>query len=57
MRRRFVIAAGIVLAGIVTALVEIRLGATEGFAPYVYLLLLASGVLRPLYSRKPAARR
>jgi uncharacterized membrane protein len=57
MRGRFAIATGIVLAGIVTALVEIRLGATEGFAPYVYLLLLASGVLRPLYSRRPAGRR
>ena len=57
MRRRFAIAAAILVAGIVTALVEIQLGATEGFAPYVYLLLLASGVLRPLYLRKLAARR
>ena len=57
MRRRFATAAGIVVAGIVTALVEIRLGATEGFAPYVYLLLLASGVLRPLYPRKRPGRR
>ncbi len=57
MRSRFAIACGIIVAGILTALAEIALGATEGFAPYVYLLLLASGVLRPLYSRKPAARR
>lgn len=51
MRVRFATAIAIVAAGILIALVEIRLGVTEGFAPYVYLLLLASGVLRPLVSK------
>ena len=57
MRRRIAFAIAIVVAGILTALVEIRLGATEGFAPYVYLLLLASGMLRPLYSKVRPTRR
>lgn len=56
VRRRFALAIGIVLAGIATALAEIRLGVTTGMASYVYLLLLAAGVARPLFgevSRPP----
>ena len=49
VRRRFALAIGIVLSGMVAALVEIRLGLTTGMASYVYLLLLAAGVARPLF--------
>jgi len=49
VRRRFALAIGIVLGGIVAALVEIRLGVTSGLASYSYLLLLAAGVARPLF--------
>ncbi|HVJ74544.1 MAG TPA: TMEM175 family protein [Casimicrobiaceae bacterium] len=49
VRTRFMLAIGIVVAGIATALVEIRLGVSEGMASYVYLLLLAAGVARPLF--------
>ena len=49
VRTRFMLAIGIVVAGIATALVEIRLGVSEGMAPYVYLLLLAAGVARPQF--------
>ena len=53
MRRRFALAIGIVLAGIVAALVEIRLAMTTGMASYVYLLLLAAVVARPLFGSAP----
>ncbi len=53
VRRRFALAIGIVLAGIVAALVEIRLAMTTGMASYVYLLLLAAGVARPLFGSAP----
>ncbi|HET9339703.1 MAG TPA: TMEM175 family protein [Casimicrobiaceae bacterium] len=51
VQSRFLLAIGIVIAGIATALVEIRLGVSEGMASYVYLLLLAAGVARPLFGR------
>lgn len=53
VRRRFAIAIGIVLAGMAAAMVEIRLGVTTGMASYVYLLLLAAGVARPLFGAIP----
>ncbi|MBE7521286.1 MAG: DUF1211 domain-containing protein [Burkholderiales bacterium] len=55
VRRRFALAIGIVLGGILAALVEIRLGITSGLASYSYLLLLAAGVARPLFGslRRP----
>jgi uncharacterized membrane protein len=49
MRRRFAFAIGIILAAVAAALVEIRLGVSAGMASYVYLLLLAAGVARPLF--------
>ena len=51
VRLRLVLATGIVLGAIAIALLEIRLGVTEGRASYVYLLLLAVGVARPLVER------
>jgi uncharacterized membrane protein len=53
VRVRYALAIGIVAAGIAAALVEIRLGVSEGIASYVYLLLLAAGVARPLFSVAP----
>lgn len=49
VRRRFAFAAGIVMLGIVAALVEISLRESIGFASYVYLLLIAAGIVRPGY--------
>lgn len=54
VRRRFALAIGIVLAGIAAALIEIRMGATTRMASYVYLLLLAAGVARPLFGALPS---
>ena len=51
VRLRLVLATGIVLGAIAIALLEIRLGLSEGRASYVYLLLLAVGVARPLFER------
>jgi uncharacterized membrane protein len=51
VRLRLVLATGIVLGAIAIALLEIRLGVSEGRASYVYLLLLAVGVARPLIER------
>lgn len=53
VRRRFTIAIIIVLSGMAAALIEIRLGVTAGMASYVYLLLLAAGVARPLFGVRP----
>jgi len=53
IRRHFGLGAGVVLLAIVVALVEIRLGLTQGFAPYVYLLLIGVGVMRPAYRSLP----
>lgn len=46
MRRRFLLAAGVIVLAIVAALIEIELDTTVGFAPYVYLLLLGGGIMR-----------
>ena len=47
VRRRYTLAMGVVLAGIAIALVEIALRDNPNAAPYVYLLLIAAGVIRP----------
>ena len=47
MRRRLVIAAGVILAGIIAALIEIRYATNVGYASYVYLLLIGAGIVRP----------
>jgi uncharacterized membrane protein len=50
VRRRYVLAMGVVIAGIVAAFVEIIVGASEGLAPWMYLLLIFLGVVRaPLH--------
>ena len=46
MRRRFLLAAGVIVLAIVAALIEIDLDTSVGFAPYVYLLLLGGGIMR-----------
>lgn len=52
VRRRFALAIAVVLVAIAAALIEIRLGVTSGMASYVYLLLLAAGVARPLFGAR-----
>ena len=52
VRTRFALAIGVVIAAVATALVEIRLGVSEGRASYVYLLLLGAGATRPLWGGK-----
>ena len=47
MRRRYTLAMGVVVAGIVIALFEITLRENPNFAPYIYLLLIGIGVMRP----------
>lgn len=57
VRARFAMALGAVVLGIIAALVEIRLGVSEGIATYVYLLLLAVGVARPMLGDAPTTKR
>lgn len=47
VRRRYALAMGVVLAGIAIALVEIGLRENPNAAPYVYLLLIGAGMVRP----------
>ena len=57
VRVRFALALGVVIAAVATALIEIRLGVSEGRASYVYLLMLGAGVTRPLWGgRAPLSR-
>ena len=51
VRLRFALAIGIVIAGVMIALAEIRLGVSEGKASYVYLLMLGLGVAKPMFGR------
>ncbi|MEO8487895.1 MAG: TMEM175 family protein [Betaproteobacteria bacterium] len=51
VRKRYLIAIGVLLAAIVAALVEIRLGMSEGVAVYLYLFLLVVGAARPMFER------
>jgi uncharacterized membrane protein len=52
-RRRSLMAAAVFAAGIVLALLEIERRTELQFAPYVYLLVLAAGMLRPVIRRPP----
>jgi arylsulfatase A-like enzyme len=54
-RRRYALAIGVVLAGIVAALVEIAVSRSPGFAPWVYLLLIGAGAVRPPLHGVPRA--
>jgi len=45
MRRRFVLAAFVIFLGIVSALFEIEFATQVGYASYVYLLLIAAGLI------------
>lgn len=51
VRLRFLIAGGIIVAGIVAALIEIRYATEVGYASYVYLLLIGAGIMRPRIAR------
>jgi uncharacterized membrane protein len=53
VRWRFALALGIVVLAIVTALVEIRLGVSEGRASYVYLLMLGAAVVPRMFGGAP----
>ena len=52
VRVRFGMAMAIIVAGVLIALTEIRLGVSEGKASYIYLLLLAAGVAKPMFGRE-----
>lgn len=52
VRRRYLVAMGVVLAGIAVALVEIALSPSKGLAPWFYLLLIAAGIVRPPLRRR-----
>ena len=47
MRKRFLVAAVIMVAAIFSALIEIEIGTKVGYASYVYLLLMGAGIMRP----------
>jgi uncharacterized membrane protein len=55
VRKRYALAVGVVLAGVVAALLEIALRASAGFSPWVYLLLIGAGVVRPPLRGVPRA--
>ncbi|MFO1396264.1 MAG: TMEM175 family protein [Burkholderiales bacterium] len=46
MRRRFIAAALVIVLGMLAALVEIEVATNVGFASYLYLLLIAAGIVR-----------
>jgi uncharacterized membrane protein len=46
MRKRFLFAAAVIVAGIACALLEIALAARVDYASYVYLLLIVAGLVR-----------
>jgi uncharacterized membrane protein len=46
MRRRFLLAALIIALGMVGAVVEIEFATNVGYASYLYLLLIAAGIMR-----------
>jgi len=56
IRARFFVAAGVIVSGIAAALIEIRYATNVGYASYVYLLLIALGLVRPKMTR-PDVRR
>ena len=47
VRRRYGFAIAVVICGIAAALFEIGLGSSRGLSAWIYLLLLAAGVMRP----------
>jgi uncharacterized membrane protein len=51
MRRRFLIAGAVIVAGVCAALIEIRFATNVGYASYVYLLLIGAGLFRPRIPR------
>jgi len=46
MRKRFLFAAAVIVAGVACALLEIAFASRVDYASYVYLLLIAAGVVR-----------
>jgi len=52
VRMRYAVAIGIVVAGVLIALVEIRLGVSEGKASYIYLLMIGVGIAKPMFGRE-----
>ena len=46
MRKRFLFAAAVIVAGVACALLEIAFAARVDFASYVYLLLIVAGLVR-----------
>jgi len=55
VRRRYALAIGVVLAGIAAALIEIVIGAEANLAPWLYLLLIGAGIVRPPVHGVPRA--
>jgi uncharacterized membrane protein len=56
MRKRFILAAGVIVLAIAAALIEIELNTTVAFAPYVYLLLIGAGIMRRVPGRGAGRR-
>lgn len=52
IRDRNLMAMSVVILAVVVALVEIRVGVSQGFAPWIYLLLIAVGIMRPPIHKK-----
>jgi uncharacterized membrane protein len=55
MRRRYFVAAAVMVGGIIAALIEITIDAKVGYASYVYLLLIGAGIIRPGRATRSAA--
>lgn len=57
VRRKFLSAMAVIVVGMVLALIEIALGFTSAYASYVYLLVIAVGIMQPAQRSPRAARR
>jgi uncharacterized membrane protein len=57
VRRKFLFAMLVIVAGMILALVEIEAGLTNAYASYVYLLVIAVGIMHPVQRPPRAARR
>ena len=56
VRNKFVVAAAVVILGLVLAMLEIRAGWNSGFASYTYLLLVVVGIVHPAVQPRRKAK-
>jgi uncharacterized membrane protein len=52
VRLHYLTAIGVVVLGIALAVLEIRMGMSQGMASYTYLLLIVAGVMRPAHATR-----